>query len=358
MRLGRLIEGTGANTPSPLPAAGSPAWQQWVITNLDPAAPTTFRRSTTLQCIKLLLQDISMEWRTAAGAVEERIRNGAAAPTETMEEVRAHIVSRLGWSRGPTIPPIRLHSLTVSQATTMLMRPIEMQRTALHADFAREAQQGGQATLPPSAPIDPNSVRAMQRRIWRTVRWERGQLEIMWRLPMDGVPLAGNSHLSSAPVEACGCGTFGGAHGASCSPRAHHFWECAVAQAVREQIDGAVPASINRRQLWLAEPPEGVQQAVWDVVVLAALSAIEDARRRLRAGYRAARQQGDTTNAVEDGAPSPLEVAKAEAVTGFWRRLHEFAGLGLPRKGWREVGVGHPLLAVQNGRIRVQQPEA
>ena len=217
VRLGRLIEGTGANTPSPLPAAGSPAWQQWVITNLDPAAPTTFRRSTTLQCIRLLLQDISMEWRTAAGAVEERIRNGAAAPTETIEAVRAHIVSRLGWSRGPTIPPIRLHSLTVSQATAMLMRPIEMQRTALHADFAREAQQGGQATLPPSDSIDPNSMRAMQRRIWRTVRWERGQLEIMWRLPVDGVPLAGSSHLSSAPVEACGCGTFGGAHGASCS---------------------------------------------------------------------------------------------------------------------------------------------
>lgn len=71
----------------------------------------------------------------------------------------------------------------------------------------------------------------------------------MWRLPMDGVPLAGNSHISVG-VEACGCGTFGGAHGAPCSLRAHHFWECAVAQAVREQIDNALPASITRRQLW------------------------------------------------------------------------------------------------------------
>lgn len=45
------------------------------------------------------------------------------------------------------------------------------------------------------------------------------------------------------------------------------------------------------------------------------------------------------------------------AVTGFWRRLHEFAGLGLPRKGWQDVCAGHPLRAVQNGRIRVRQPE-
>ncbi len=135
MRLGWLIEGIGVHPPPPLPAAGAPAWQQWVNTNLDPAAPTTLRRSTTLQCIRLLLQDIGMERRTAACTVDERMSNGAAAPTETMAMVQANIVSRLGWSSGPAIPPIRLHALTVSQATSMLMRPIEMQRTALHADF-------------------------------------------------------------------------------------------------------------------------------------------------------------------------------------------------------------------------------
>lgn len=99
--------------------------------------------------------------------------NGAAAPTETMATVQANIVSRLGWSRGPAIPPIRLHELTVSQATSMLMRPIELQRTALHADFVREVKQQGsqqQATAPASAPTDQNPVRAMQRRMWCTVR--------------------------------------------------------------------------------------------------------------------------------------------------------------------------------------------
>ena len=42
----------------------------------------------------------------------------------------------------------------------------------------------------------------MQRRMWLTVRWEREQLEIMWRLPMDGVPLAGNSHISAGMEDA------------------------------------------------------------------------------------------------------------------------------------------------------------
>ncbi len=97
---------------------------------------------------------------------------------------------------------------------------------------------------------------------------------------------------------------------------------------------------------------------VWDVVVLAALSAVEHARRRLRTGTRVAQQQGGINHAAEEDALSPIEVAKAKAVTGFWRRLHDLAGLGLPWKGWREVSIGHPILAVQNGRIRVRQPES
>ena len=85
---------------------------------------------------------------------------------------------------------------------------------------------------------------------------------------------------------------------------------------------------------------------MWDVVVLAALSAMERARTRLRAVTNAGPPEGMET----EGATEPVEIAKAEAVTGFWRRLQDFAGLGVPRKGWREVGMAHPLLAVQGGR--------
>ena len=67
-----------------------------------------------------------------------------------------------------------------------------------------------------------------------------------------------------------------------------------MAQAVREQNDCVMPASITRRQLRPAEPPEGVQQMVWDVVVLATLSA--DARRRLRAGTRACQETAKGRN--------------------------------------------------------------
>ena len=70
----------------------------------------------------------------------------------------------------------------------------------------------------------------------------------------------------------------------------------------------------------------------------------------------AEQEAAEGTQQHED-PPAPLEIAKAEAVTGFWRRLYDFAGLGVPRKGWREVGPAHPLLAVQGGRIRVQWEE-
>ncbi|EFJ50373.1 hypothetical protein VOLCADRAFT_88920 [Volvox carteri f. nagariensis] len=80
----------------------------------------------------------------------------------------------------------------------------------------------------------------------------------------------------------CGCGGFGNASNQHCSPRMHHFWECPVAQAVREQIDRHIQPSqeaatggITRKQLWLVQAPTGCEQAPWDVIALAALSAME-----------------------------------------------------------------------------------
>ncbi len=57
----------------------------------------------------------------------------------------------------------------------------------------------------------------------------------------------------------------------------------------------------------------------------------------------------------EDG-DSPLERACARAAADFWVRLRSFAALGVPRRGWGQVGPNHPVLSVVDGRLRVAQP--
>jgi hypothetical protein len=82
--------------------------------------------------------------------------------------------------------------------------------------------------------------------------------------------------------------------------------------------------SLRREQVWLAQSPGGLQQCVWDIIVLAATSA--------------------------DRAPSQTEEAEGaasrRAVADFWSRLYEFADLGEPRKGWAAAGATHPILKV------------
>jgi hypothetical protein len=142
-----------------------------------------------------------------------------------------------------------------------------------------------------AAPTQQDSccVPGTLRRLW-AIKWELEHKETLWRLVADGVPLPGNTHLHRTPVEPCGCGGYGGEAGQSrqpqISPRAHHCWECPVAQALVQQIAAFVPGTISRANVWLAEAPAGIQPCMWDVVSLAALSAMERARVGLRAATR------------------------------------------------------------------------
>ncbi|GLC39848.1 hypothetical protein PLESTB_001292900 [Pleodorina starrii] len=307
-----------------------------------------------------------------------------------------------------------------------------------------EALSTPENQAPPHLAAELSRFRATQARLWSGVRWENDNKETMWRLAVDGVPLPGNTHLARVPIEACGCGAYGEADaGRPCSPRLHHFWECPVARAVREQIDRHLPppqaaagATTTRQQLWLAQAPPGCEQAPWDVIALAALSAMEVGRCCLRAATRrqgrdgaaaatgqqqqqqqqqvqpqpeqpqrqgprqraitdffareggATQQEGPALNAPAGESPtqeagagevaageaaaaavgaaaaaargaaeaSPLDRARARAVTDFWARLRSFAALETPRHGWDRVGPQHPILAVVEERMRCAAP--
>ena len=175
-------------------------------------------------------------------------------------------------------------------------------------------------------------------RLWR-IRWENAQKEVLWRLAVDGVPVLGNSHVRGAAPKPCACG-----QPVSPTPRAHHFWECSVAQAVVSTVAAAAGVQLGRAALWLVQCPDGLCSVVWDVVCLAALSAMECGRRSA-----VARVQDQPLAAV-------LQRASARAVTDFWGRLASFVALRKAPDSWADVPVDHPFVGrTAAGRLRLNR---
>ena len=214
--------------------------------------------------------------------------------------------------------------------------------------------------LQPATPLTPlqgTIVGAMLRRVWGTVRWENAHKEALWRLAVDGIPLLGNSHMRGAPVRPCGCGGYAAGSAGGASPRMHHFWRCEVAQAVVGQLEGTLGTRVTREAVWLAQAPSGVQQCVWDVVVLAGVSAMELGRRFMQAATRErlGPPRGPPMGRAVPGAEL-RDRAIRRAVADFWARLHGFARLGRPRKGWQGVGPSHPFLRGVPGALQCTGP--
>jgi hypothetical protein len=181
------------------------------------------------------------------------------------------LARRLGWRLPGRPEPVPLAALTVRLATQLQLLPLEAQQADLHAAYIREAL--GAVAAPPALLA---AFHATLARVWH-LRWYNVHKETLWRMALDGVGQLGSCHVR-VPPPPCACGAAVG------SPRLHAFWDCPVAAALREALHARLGQPVKRAQLWLLHPPAGVQQPVWDVVALAALSALEVGRRRLRSG--------------------------------------------------------------------------
>lgn len=122
---------------------------------------------------------------------------------------------------------------------------------------------------------------------WR-LPWDNGWKEVWWRLLVNGVSGAGGH--GAVVDRPCACGWHWRAAGwvgadAAAAVRAHVFWECPVAVAVRGCLQRNLPPGVvlEPRHLWLLMPPAGVHPGVWLVAALSALSALADARRFMAA---------------------------------------------------------------------------
>ena len=321
------------------------AWRVAVDQYLRPQTPLALafralrRWRECCDAVASLLADVPMGWRLAARMLLPLTEDSRVAMVPPVEEVSALLVARLGWRWAGGLP-VPLAGLSVKLGTLMQLDMVVAARQAAHVRFIQEALGISDLHLPlPEGQL--SRLRCVFPRLWSLLRWENEHKEAWWRLTVDGIPLLGNFHMRGVQPAACGCGGFPRGTQFLATPRRHHFWACPVAQAVVDHLSLAVGRSISCAEVWLVQAPENVQQCVWDVVVLAAVSAMECARR-----FMAAAQKGES--ALPPG-PVLLERAITRVVVTFWARLRGFAALGLPKKGWGMVGPRHPFLRVVSG---------
>jgi hypothetical protein len=179
------------------------------------------------------------------------------------------------------------------------------------------------------------------------LHWEAEHKDTLWRLAVNGVQGAGGARICFS--KPCPCGF-------SLTPyqvrlnhshlhRLHSFWDCPVAQAVREQLQLQLGMTqLSRQAVWLLQAPaEHINTGVWQVVCTAAISAMDVGRRSMWSAYHAA-----TMTATETALPAVTQAART-AVQHFWRILIQFADRPVmpTGRGWLGLGTAHPFLATR-----------
>ncbi|PNW80320.1 hypothetical protein CHLRE_07g312701v5 [Chlamydomonas reinhardtii] len=249
-----------------------------------------------------LLARVPAAWRVAASATLHAPGGAASAPPAP--QVWLLLAQSLGWRHGAADVP--LLTLTVKQATQLQLAPAYDALRVRHLAFIQEAYSGA---APPAEAI--HALRAALARLWALV-WEPRHKEPLWRLAVNGFTGFGMlaAWAADGRVEKCPCGTQ-----MTAGARVHHFWDCVVAEALRDVMREHANVDITRNQLWLVQAPPGLSQAVWDIVCLAAVAALEYGRQRLYA--------------CRDAADRTAEVAVVrrigvEVIADFWSRLAAF----------------------------------
>ena len=169
------------------------------------------------------------------------------------------------------------------------------------------------------------------RRLWR-IPWAGLVKEPFWLLAYDAIPTPARVHQAE---RTCGCGVLG-------ADRVHQFWTCPAAAAVRmEIVNTAGLVALHHSEVWLAICPTGLDPGVWDVVCLAAIAAMDKARRFMARQMALGEASGGRVLGERGAARGRLV---------FWELLQEYAALGLPPRRspmGAELGENHPFLCMR-----------
>jgi hypothetical protein len=155
-----------------------------------------------------------------------------------------------------------------------------------------------------------------------------------------GFTTFGNSHLRYMDIVRC---EFLPIDTLPYSPRHHHFWECQIAQSLIRVLSSNLRMPVYRHQLWLALPPAYCMGRVWDVVFMAAGSALKD--------------RWVLISLVHPNRPRcTIPSAKTKVLASFWSRLSSFASIGKNALAkWYDVPTTHPFLAWRDGTLTINQ---
>ena len=213
--------------------------------------------------------------------------------------------------------------------------------------------------------------------VWR-LPWENSWKEVWWRLLLHGVAGAGGHDVGCRGP--CPCGWVPAAALAmpavALLQRDHAFWDCPVTGGVRQLLQRHLPAGVvlHPQHLWLLVPPHpSVHHGVWVVVGLAALTALNRARRFMWSmeldKRRGAAPPGRGAGAAGGGrqltlhqawglqeavAPRPLTVvqcAERDAVVRMLAGVRDFVDIGFVPAAWRGaegLGPSHPFLGFRS----------
>jgi hypothetical protein len=130
-------------------------------------------------------------------------------------------------------------------------------------------------------------------------------MKVFWRLAVNGVRAAGAcQRYFSAP---CPCAVLGsGAHEDWERLRQHAFWECAIAQSVRNQVQRGLGGTLLQQwHLWLVDPPPSACHMLLRVVVLAVIWAMEQGRKHLWSLVHTPPRQGSAVLQAIPKLPPP-----------------------------------------------------
>ena len=262
----------------------------------------------------------------------------AVAPlTGEVMVAQSILMNRLGWAQ-PGGGSFWLLTLTVRQATYLATKPSRDYRATHHRAFHYDAFP---SPPPPEFRHTLNDFPKTLSRLWH-IRWENSQKEAFWRLAIDGFTMFGNTHNRWREVDRCQCVP---PDTPPYSPRNHHFWDCSIARSLIRVLNSNLrlppDSQLSRHQLWLALPPETCTGRVWDVVCLAAISALRDGWVLISVN-------------VEGRPRCPIPVAEAKVLASFWSRLSSFASMG-PKAlaSWRGIPSTHPFPAWRNDALTV-----
>ena len=208
------------------------------------------------------------------------ISAAAQAPTHppVMDTFLAVALATLGWQQGVTCIP--LSQLSVRGGTEIQLQALLQPRRDKQLAFEQLAHSISGSTEMTAVPGYQPRIPALLREMWK-LKCGNVVKEPYWRLVLDAIPTAQRRHTET---EQCSCGV-------SNAGRAHHFWQCPIAQQVVAVVDTELARFANQQagqhitlkatDIWLGKHPAGVRPWLWQLVCMATIAAMESGRRQM-----------------------------------------------------------------------------